>query len=32
MIIIAEFQQRYAGWVWEHIDSENKFIFSNCEK
>ena len=30
---IAEFEQiNNAGWTWEIVVSDNKFVFSNCEK
>ena len=30
IVIIAEFEQVNAGWAWETIVSENKFVFSDC--
>ena len=31
-VIIAEFEQINAGWVWQTIVLGNKFVFSNCGK
>ena len=32
LLIFAEFKQTKAGWVWEMVVSDNKFVFSNCKK
>ena len=29
---IAGFEQINASWVWEIIVSDNKFVFTSCEK
>ena len=31
-VIITEFEQTNACWIWEYIVSDNKFVFSNYEK
>ena len=31
-ILVAEFQQKNAGWAWESVVSDKKIVFSNCEK
>ena len=31
-VIISEFEQISAVWVYGYIISDNKFAFSNCEK
>ena len=31
-VTITELKQVNAGWLWEHIVSDNKFFFSNSEK
>ena len=29
---IVELEQANAGWAWEKVVSDNKFVFSNCKK